>query len=102
MVFDRALGNIEPKFLPVAPFIAGTRNQLNDLHRSLARLRRKHARSKLTNLISNFPFLPMQTIILCEDFDRGLPAVQSRCPDVFSQSHHGIGRQLVDLDVEPS
>jgi hypothetical protein len=102
MVFDCALGDIKPKVPLVAPFIAGTRNQLNDLHRSLARLRRKHARSKLSNLISNFPFLPVQTIILCEDFDRGLPVVRSRCPDVFRQSHHGIGRQLVDLDVEPS
>jgi hypothetical protein len=102
MVFECALGTIKPKFPPVAPFIAGTRDQLNDLHRSLARLRRKHARSKLSNLISNFPFLPVQTIILCEHFDRGLPAVRSRCPDVLRQSHHGIGRQLVDLDVEPS
>jgi hypothetical protein len=91
MVFDCALGNIESKFPPVAPFIASTRNQLNDLHRSLARLRRKRARSKLSNLISNFPFLPVQTIILCEDFDRGLPVVRSRCPDVFRQSTTTLG-----------
>jgi hypothetical protein len=100
MVFDYAFGNVEPKFSPVAPFIAGAGNQLNDFHRSLARLRRKCARSKLSNLISDFPFLPMQTIILREVFDRGLPAVRSRCPDIFRQSHHGIWRQLVDLDVE--
>jgi hypothetical protein len=83
MVFDYGLGKVEPKFPQVAPFIAGTGNQLNDFHRSLASLQRKHARSKLSNLISNFPFLPVQTIILCEDFDRGLPTVRSCCPDVF-------------------
>jgi hypothetical protein len=54
----------------------------------------------LCNLISDFPFLPMQTIMLREDFDRGLPAVRSRCPDIFCQGHHGIRRQLGDLDVE--
>jgi hypothetical protein len=100
MVFDYAFGNVEPKFPPVAPFIMGAGNQLNDFHRSLAGLRRKCARSKLSNLISDFPFLPMQTIILREDFDRGLPAVRSRCPDIFFQGHHSIRRQLVDLDVE--
>jgi hypothetical protein len=100
MVFDCAFGNVEPKFPPVAPFIAGAGNQLNNFHRSLACLRHKRARSKLCNLISNFPFLPMQTIMLREDFDRGLPVVRSRCPDIFRQGHHGIRRQLVDLDVE--
>jgi hypothetical protein len=102
MVFDRPFGNIEPKLPPVAPFIAGTGNQLNDFHRCFARLRRKRARSKLGNLISDFPFLPVQTIILHEDFDRGLLAVRSRRPDILRQSHHDIWRQLVDLDVEPT
>jgi hypothetical protein len=102
MVFDCAFGNVEAKFPLVAPFIAGTGNQLNDFHRSVARLRRKRARSKLSNLISDFPFLPVQTIILREDFDRGLPAIRSRCLDIFRQSHHNIWRQLVDLDVEPT
>jgi hypothetical protein len=83
MVFDCALRNVESKLIPVAPFIAGARNQLNDLHRSLAGLRRKCTRSKLSNLISDHPFLPVQTIILCEDFDRWLPVVQSRCLDIF-------------------
>jgi hypothetical protein len=100
MVFDCAFSNVEPKFPPVALFIAGAGNQLNDFHRSLAGLRRKCARSKLSNLIFDFPFLPMQTIMLREDFDRGLPAVRSRCPDIFCQGHHGIRRQLVDLDLE--
>ena len=100
MVFDCALGDLEPKLPPVAPFVAGARNQLNDLHRSLAGLRRKCTGPKLSNLISNHPFLPMQTIILHEDFDQWLPAVRSRCLDIFRQGHHGIRRQLVDLDVE--
>jgi hypothetical protein len=100
MVFDCAFGNVEPKFPPVAPFIAGAGNQLHDFHRSLAGLRRKCARSKLCNLMSNFLFLPMQTIMLREDFDRGLPAVRSHRPDILCQGHHGIRCQLVDLDLE--
>jgi hypothetical protein len=100
MVFDCAFGNVKPKFPPVAPFIAGAGNQLHDFHRSLAGLRRKCARSKLCNLMSNFHFLPMQTIMLREDFDRGLPVVQSRRPDILCQGHHGIRCQLVDLDLE--
>jgi hypothetical protein len=100
MVFDCAFGNVKPKFPPVAPFIAGVGNQFHDFHRSLAGLRRKCARSKLCNLMSNFPFLPMQTIMLREDFDRGLPALRSRCPDKLCQGHHDIRCQLVDLDLE--
>jgi hypothetical protein len=100
MVFDCAFDNVEPKFPPVAPFIAGAGNQLHDFLRSLAGLWRKCARSKLSNLISDFPFLPMQTIMLREDFDRGLPAVRSRCPDILCQGYHGIRCQLVDLDFE--
>jgi hypothetical protein len=100
MVFDCAFEDVKPKFPPVAPFIAGAGNQLHDFHQSLAGLRRKCARSKLCNLMSNFPFLPMQTIMLREDFDRGLPAVRSRCPDILCQGHHDIRCQLVDLDLE--
>jgi hypothetical protein len=100
MVHDCALRNVEPKLIPVAPFIVGARNQLNDLHRSLAGLRRKCTGPKLSNLISDHPFLPVQTIVLREDFDRWLSAVRSRRPDIFRQGHHGIRRQLVDLDVE--
>jgi hypothetical protein len=83
MVYDRALRNIEPKLMSVAPFIAGARNQLNYLHRGLAGLRRKCAGPKLSNLISDHPFLLVQAIVLCEDFDRWLSAVQSRRPDIF-------------------
>jgi hypothetical protein len=83
MVFDSALRNVEPKLPPVAPFVAGARNQLNDFHQSLAGLRRKCTGPKLGNLISDHPFLPMQTIILREDLDRWLPAARSRCPDIF-------------------
>jgi hypothetical protein len=50
--------------------------------------------------MSNFPLLPMQTIMFREDFHRGLPAVRSRRPDILGQGHHGIRRQLVDLDLE--
>jgi hypothetical protein len=100
MVLDRALRNVEPKLIPVAPFIAGARNQLNDLHRSLAGLQRKCTGSKLSNLISDHPFLPVQTIVLREDFDRWLSAVRSCRPDIFRQGHHGIRSQLVDMDVE--
>jgi hypothetical protein len=100
MVFDCAFGNVKPKFPPVAPFIAGAGHQLHDFHRSLAGLRRKRARSKLCNLMSNFPFLPMQTIMLREDFHRGLPAVRSRRPDILRQGHHSIRCQLVDLVLE--
>jgi hypothetical protein len=100
MVLDCALRNVEPKLMPVAPFIAGARNQLNYLHRGLAGLRRKCTGSKLSNLISDHPFLPVQAIVLREDFDRWLSAVRSRRPDIFRQSHHGIRSQLVDLDVK--
>jgi hypothetical protein len=100
MVFDCALRNVEPKLMSVAPFITGARNQLNYLHRGLASLRRKCTGPKLGNLISNHPFLPVQAIILREDFDRWLSAVRSRRPDILRQSHHGIRSQLMDLDVE--
>jgi hypothetical protein len=100
MVFDCAFENVKLEFPLVAPFIAGAGNQLHDFHRSLAGLRRKCARSKLCNLMSNFPLLPMQTIMFREDFHRGLPAVRSRRPDILCQGHHGIRRQLVDLDLE--
>jgi hypothetical protein len=100
VVFDFAFGNVKPEFPPVAPFIAGAGNQLHDFHRSLAGLRRKRARSKLCNLMSNFPLLPMQTIMFCEDFHRGLPAIRSCHPYILCQGHHNIRRQLVDLDLE--
>jgi hypothetical protein len=98
MVFDCALRNVEPKLIPVAPFIAGARNQLNDLHRGLAGLWRKCTGPKLSNLISDHPFLPVQTIVLREDFDRWLPAVRSRRPDIFRQGHHGIRRHILHVD----
>jgi hypothetical protein len=100
MVFDRALRNVEPKLMLVARFITGARNQLNYLHRGLAGLRRKCTGPKLGNLISNHPYLPVQAIVLCEDFDRWLSVVRSRRPDILRQSHHGIRSQLMDLNVE--
>jgi hypothetical protein len=100
VVFDCAFGNIKPEIPPIAPLIAGAGNQLNDFHRSLPSPRGKCARSKLCNLMSNFPLLPMQTVILCEDLHRGLTTIRSRRPDILRQGHHGIRRQLVDLDLE--
>jgi hypothetical protein len=100
VVFNCAFGNVKPEIPPVAPLIAGARNQLHDLHRSLAGPRRKRARSKLCNLMSNFPLLPMQTVMFCEDLHRGLSTIRSRRPNILRQGHHGIRRQLVDLDLE--
>jgi hypothetical protein len=91
MVFDCAFGNIEPKFPLVAPFIAGAGNQLNDFHRSLAGLRRKCARSKLSNIIPDSPFLPMQTIILHEDFDRRLPPYEVVAQTYFARATTEFG-----------
>jgi hypothetical protein len=100
VVFDCAFGNVKPEIPPVAPLIAGAGNQLHDFHRGLSGPRGKCARSKLCNLMSNFPLLPMQTIMLCEDLHRGLTTIRSRRPDILRQGHHGIRRQLVDLDLE--
>jgi hypothetical protein len=69
MVFDCTLCDVEPKIMPIAPLVAGTRNQLNYLHRGLAGLRRKCTGPKLSNFISNHPLLPVQAIVLREDFD---------------------------------
>ena len=50
--------------------------------------------------MSNFSLLPVQTVLLGEDFHRRLTAIRSRCPDVLRQSHHGVRCQLVNLDFE--
>jgi hypothetical protein len=42
----------------------------------------------------------MQIVMLCEDLHRGLTTIRSRRPDILHQGHHGIQRQLVDLDLE--
>jgi hypothetical protein len=69
MVFDCALRDVEPKLMLVAPLVAGARNQLNYLHRGLAGLRRKCTGPKLGNFIPDHPLLPVQAIVLHEDFD---------------------------------
>jgi hypothetical protein len=51
--------------------------------------------------MSDFPLLPMQKVMFCEDLHRGLTAIRSRRPNILHQGHHGIRRQLVDLDLEP-
>jgi hypothetical protein len=50
--------------------------------------------------MSNFPLLPMQTVMFCEDLHRGMTAVRGRRLDILRQGHHGIRRQLVDLELE--
>jgi hypothetical protein len=100
VVFDCAFRNVKPEIPPIAPLIAGAGNQLHYFHRSLPGPQGKCARSKLCNLMSNFPLLPMQTVMLCEDLHRGLTTIQSRRPDILCQGHHDIRRQLVDLDLE--
>jgi hypothetical protein len=69
MVFDYTLRDVEPKLMPIAPLVAGARNQLNYLHRGLAGLQRKCTGPKLGNFISNHPLLLVQAIVLREDFD---------------------------------
>jgi hypothetical protein len=69
MVFDGTLRDVEPKLIPIAPLVAGARNQLNYLHRGLAGLRRKCTGPKLSNFVSNHPLLPMHAIVLRKDFD---------------------------------
>jgi hypothetical protein len=46
--------------------------------------------------------LPMQAIILGEDFHRRLPAIRSNRPNILRQRNHSVRRQLVDLNFEPS
>jgi hypothetical protein len=50
--------------------------------------------------MSNFPLLPIQTVMFGEDLHRRLTTIRSRRPDILRQGHHGIRRQLVDLDLE--
>jgi hypothetical protein len=69
MVFNCALRDVEPKLMSVAPLVVGARNQLNYLHRGLAGLQRKCTAPKLGNFIFDHPLLPVQAIVLREDFD---------------------------------
>jgi hypothetical protein len=101
-IFDFPTKNIKPKVPPVAPLVPGTRDYLHDFLRSLSNPRRKGARSKLCNLISCFPFLPVQAIVLGEDLHRRLSAVRSNRPNILRQCNHDVRRQLVDLHFEPS
>jgi hypothetical protein len=43
----------------------------------------------------------MQTVMFGEDLHRQLATIRSRRPDILRQGHHGIRRQLVDLDLKP-
>jgi hypothetical protein len=59
VAFDGTLSNVKPKFIPVAPLVAGARNQLYYLHRGLAGLRRERAGPKLSNFVPDHPLLPV-------------------------------------------
>jgi hypothetical protein len=50
--------------------------------------------------MSNFPLLPMQTVMFGEDLHRRLTTIRSSRLDILRQGHHGIRRQLVDQDLE--
>jgi hypothetical protein len=91
----------KPIVPPVAPLVPSAGDYLHDFRRSLSGPRREGARSKLCNLISYFPLLPVQTIVIGEDLHRRLTAVRSHRPDILRQGNHGVRCQLVDLDVEP-
>jgi hypothetical protein len=101
VVFDFTFGNIKPEIPLVSPLIAGTGNQLHDFDRSLSGPRSKRARSELCNLMSNFPFLPMQTVMFGEDFHIRLTTIRGCRPDILRQGNHSIRSQLVDLDLKP-
>jgi hypothetical protein len=101
MVFDGTLRDVKPKFIPVAPLVAGARNQLDYLHRGLAGLRRKRTRPKLGDFVSNHPLLPVQAIVLRKDFDRWLSAVRSRRPDILRQSYCLLARNPVNVTIHP-
>jgi hypothetical protein len=69
-------------------------------NRSLPGLRRESARSELRNLMSNLPLLPVQIVLLGEDFHRRLTAIRRRCPYILRQRHHSVRCQLMNLDFE--
>jgi hypothetical protein len=100
-IFDFPTRDIKPKVPPVAPLVPRTGDYFHDFCRSLSRPRREGARSELCNLTSNFPLLPVQTIVLGEDLHRWLTAVRSNRLDILRQGNHGVRCQLVDLHVEP-
>jgi hypothetical protein len=50
--------------------------------------------------MSNFPFLPMQTVMFGEDLHRRLTTIRGHCLDILRQGHHDIRSQLVDLDLK--
>jgi hypothetical protein len=50
--------------------------------------------------MSNFPFLPMQTVMFGEDLHKRLTTIRGHCSDILRQGHHDIRSQLVDLDLK--
>jgi hypothetical protein len=94
--------HIEPEVPPIAPLIFCTRHDFNHFTRSFSGPRSEGARSKLRNQPTNHLFLPGQTVVLDEDFDRRLCAVRCHRPHKLRQRHHGIQHQLINLYLKPS
>jgi hypothetical protein len=92
---------VTPIVPPVAPLILSARNYFHDFRRCLSGPQRESARSKLCNIISNFPLLPVQTIVFGEDLYGRLTTVRSHRPDILREGNHDVRCQLVDLDIEP-
>jgi hypothetical protein len=55
---------------------------------------------QIVHLMSNFSFLPVQTVLFGEDFHLRLTTIRSRRPDILHQGHHDVRCQLVDLDFK--
>jgi hypothetical protein len=82
-IFDFPNSDIKPKVPPVAPLVSSARDYFHNVRRSLSNPRCEGARSKLCNLISYFPLLAVQTIVLGKDFHRRLTIVRSNCPNIL-------------------
>jgi hypothetical protein len=100
-VFDFPSQDIKPIVPPVAPLVPSAGDYFHDFRRSLSGPRLEGARPKLCNLISDFPLLPVQTIVLGKDLHGRLTAVRGHRRDILRMGNHGVRCQLVDLDVEP-
>jgi hypothetical protein len=100
-IFNFPTRDIKPIVPPVAPLVQSTRDYFHNFRRSLPSPRCEGARSKLCNLISYFLILPVQTIILGEDFHKRLTVVRRNRPNILRQGNHDIRCQLVELHDKP-
>jgi hypothetical protein len=83
--------HIEPKIPSITPLILGALHNFHYFTRSLSSPRCEGASSKLHNLTTNHLFLPMDTVILGEDFDRRLSAVRSHPHTNFAWATMAFG-----------